>query len=158
MRFEWDPAKAVSNIAKHGVSFTLAQEVWDDPLHVVVPERVVDGEERWQAFGMVDGVTLLVVAHGFVNFAHAAATQQPLNAVDADQLAEQAFCGQRRLRIPIDGGLDGFHGEQGFDFLPQLVVSATGMGEIVGSFQRRKFQRMLQNRFDLLSPLRCHNA
>ena len=65
MRFEGDPSKAASNIAKHGVSFTLAQEVWDDPLHVIVPERVVDGEERWQAFGIVNGVTLLVVAHSY---------------------------------------------------------------------------------------------
>jgi uncharacterized protein len=65
MQFEWDPRKAAANIVKHGVSFTLAQEVWDDPLHVIVPERVTDGEERWQAFGVVDGVTLLVVAHTY---------------------------------------------------------------------------------------------
>jgi uncharacterized DUF497 family protein len=65
MRFEWDPVKAAANIAKHGVSFTLAQEVWLDPLHVVVPERVVEGEERWQAFGIVEGMTLLVVAHTY---------------------------------------------------------------------------------------------
>ena len=65
MRFEWDERKAAANIAKHGVSFTLAQEVWDDALHFVVPERVVDGEERWQAFGVVGGTALLVVAHTF---------------------------------------------------------------------------------------------
>jgi uncharacterized protein len=65
MQFEWDPSKAAANIAKHGVSFTLAQEVWGDPLHVVVPERIVDGEERWQALGQVDGVTLLVVVHTY---------------------------------------------------------------------------------------------
>lgn len=67
MQFEWDPRKAAANIAKHGVSFTLAQEVWDDPLHFVVPERVSDGEERWQAFGVVDGVSLLVVVHTYRN-------------------------------------------------------------------------------------------
>jgi uncharacterized protein len=65
MQFEWDQRKAASNIAKHGVSFTLAQEVWDDPLHLVVPERVTDGEERWLAFGLVDGMALLVVAHTY---------------------------------------------------------------------------------------------
>jgi uncharacterized DUF497 family protein len=65
MQFEWDPSKAAANIAKHGVSFTLAQEVWDDPLHVVIPERVTEGEERWQAFGVVGGVTLLVLAHTY---------------------------------------------------------------------------------------------
>lgn len=65
MRFEWDERKAAVNIVKHGVSFTLAQEVWDDPLHFVVPERVIDNEERWQAFGVVDGTVLLVVAHTY---------------------------------------------------------------------------------------------
>ena len=65
MQFDWDERKAAANIAKHGVSFTLAREVWDDPLHFVVPERVVDGEERWQAFGVVGGVALLVVAHTY---------------------------------------------------------------------------------------------
>lgn len=65
MQFEWDEGKAAANIAKHGVSFTLAQEVWDDPLHVVVPERIVDGEERWQAVGVVDGLALLVVVHTY---------------------------------------------------------------------------------------------
>ena len=39
MQFEWDERKAAANIVKHGVSFTLAQEVWDDPLHFVVPSE-----------------------------------------------------------------------------------------------------------------------
>ena len=65
MRFEWDPRKATVNIAKHSVSFTLAEEVWNDPLHMVLPERVVDGEERWQAIGVVNGMTLLIVVHTY---------------------------------------------------------------------------------------------
>ena len=32
MRFEWDPAKAASNIRKHGVSFDEAVTVFKDPL------------------------------------------------------------------------------------------------------------------------------
>jgi uncharacterized DUF497 family protein len=39
MRFEWDKGKARSNLAKHGVSFELALRVWDDPLHVIVPDQ-----------------------------------------------------------------------------------------------------------------------
>lgn len=65
MQFEWDPAKARSNLAKHGVSFELACRVWDDPLHVIVPDRVVDGEQRWHAIGMVGNVTVLVVVHSW---------------------------------------------------------------------------------------------
>ena len=67
MRFEWDPRKAASNIDKHGVSFTLAMEVWDDPLHVVVPDRTVAGEERWHAIGSVDGMALLIVVHSYLD-------------------------------------------------------------------------------------------
>jgi uncharacterized DUF497 family protein len=62
-RFEWDAEKARRNYAKHGVSFDLAQRVWDDPLHVILPDRIVDGEERWHAVGMVGGTILLVVVH-----------------------------------------------------------------------------------------------
>ncbi len=63
MHFEWDPAKARSNLAKHGLSFELAQRVWDDPLHVIAPDGVFDGEERWRAIGLIAGVTVVVVIH-----------------------------------------------------------------------------------------------
>ncbi len=61
--FEFDPDKAASNLAKHGVSFELAMAVWDDPLHVILPDRIVDGERRYHAIGMVGHVTVLVVVH-----------------------------------------------------------------------------------------------
>ena len=35
MRFTWDPAKARKNQSSHGVSFTTAAEIFDDPNHVV---------------------------------------------------------------------------------------------------------------------------
>jgi uncharacterized DUF497 family protein len=63
MRFEWDPDKAQRNLAKHDVSFELARTVFDDPLHVVVPDRIEDGEQRWHAIGVVGSVTVLVVVH-----------------------------------------------------------------------------------------------
>ena len=59
MHFEWDKGKARSNLAKHGVSFELARRVWDDPLHVILPDHVEDGELRWH----VGSVTVLVVVH-----------------------------------------------------------------------------------------------
>jgi uncharacterized DUF497 family protein len=39
MRFDWDPEKARRNLAKHGVAFDLAKKVFDDPLHLIVPDR-----------------------------------------------------------------------------------------------------------------------
>ncbi|MBU4435036.1 MAG: BrnT family toxin [Alphaproteobacteria bacterium] len=64
--FEWDPAKARSNLAKHGVAFDDARLVWEDPLHVVYPDRVVDGEQRWHAVGVLGLVTVLLVVHIYV--------------------------------------------------------------------------------------------
>jgi uncharacterized DUF497 family protein len=63
LRFEWDEAKNESNLRKHGVGFDEAALAFRDPLYVSVREREVDGEERWQTFGMVRGVLLLMVAH-----------------------------------------------------------------------------------------------
>jgi len=63
MRFDWDSEKAASNLAKHGVSFELAQAVWDDPLHVIVPDRIEHGEQRWHALGVIRTVTVVLVVH-----------------------------------------------------------------------------------------------
>jgi len=63
-RFEWDEAKNLSNQRKHdGVSFEEAQQVFQDPLHVSVQDRVEGGEPRWQTIGAVQGFLILVVAH-----------------------------------------------------------------------------------------------
>lgn len=63
--FEWDPEKARTNRQKHGIDFTVAALVWSDPLHRILQDRHSDGEERWQAIGVVGSVTLLIVAHTY---------------------------------------------------------------------------------------------
>jgi uncharacterized protein len=63
MRFEWDEAKNLANQRKHGVSFEEAGQVFLDPFYVSLKERVEDGEQRWQTFGVIHGVLLLMVAH-----------------------------------------------------------------------------------------------
>jgi uncharacterized DUF497 family protein len=63
IRFEWDEAKNLSNQRKHGVSFEEASQVFLDPLHVLVQERVEAGEQRWQAFGLVRYALFLMVAY-----------------------------------------------------------------------------------------------
>ena len=65
MRFAWDPAKARSNLVKHGISFELAQKVWDDPFVVVAPGRVENAEQRWSATGLVGPVLMVVVIHTY---------------------------------------------------------------------------------------------
>ena len=61
--FEWDDAKNISNRPKHGVSFEEASRVFLDPLYFSVYERIQDGEERWQTFGVVGAELVLMVAH-----------------------------------------------------------------------------------------------
>ena len=63
MDFEWDEEKNRKNYAKHGINFELASKIFDDPLAKFILERVVDGEERWQAIGQVYDRYLLLVAH-----------------------------------------------------------------------------------------------
>jgi uncharacterized DUF497 family protein len=65
MKFEWDEDKNRANYAKHGVSFEIALKIFDDPLVTYIFDRVVDGEERWQAIGKVFSLPLLVVAHAW---------------------------------------------------------------------------------------------
>ncbi len=63
LRFEWDEAKSQNNLRKHDVSFEMATRVFEDPNYVIVQDRVVDGEERWQTIGRIGDVMVLLVAH-----------------------------------------------------------------------------------------------
>jgi uncharacterized DUF497 family protein len=49
MRFEWDENNNLSNQEKHGLNFELAQEVFDDPLHLSKPDRIIDYGNRANA-------------------------------------------------------------------------------------------------------------
>lgn len=50
--FEWDDEKEDFNLAKHGVSFKLAKEVFDDPLAITVEDlRHSYGEQRFVTIG-----------------------------------------------------------------------------------------------------------
>jgi len=66
VRIEWDESKNQTNQKKHGVSFELAREVFDDPFHLSTQDRFEGGEERWQTLGLVRGAVLLLVAHTWV--------------------------------------------------------------------------------------------
>lgn len=62
-RFEWDEAKNLSNERKHGIRFEQAVLAFLDPLVISRKDRVQGGEDRWQTFGRVEGLLLLLVAH-----------------------------------------------------------------------------------------------
>ena len=64
LRFEWDPAKAIANQRKHGVSFEDAATVFGDPLALTFadPDHSVR-EARFLTIGLSGRELLLVVAH-----------------------------------------------------------------------------------------------
>jgi uncharacterized DUF497 family protein len=65
--FDWDPAKAASNLAKHGVSFEDAMGVFLDPLALSLLDDAHGAtEERWVTIGLSRGTNLLVVVHTHV--------------------------------------------------------------------------------------------
>ena len=66
MRFEWDDEKNASNFRKHGVRFEVATAVFDDPMHLMAEDRVIDGEVRWRSIGVAGERYLLLVIHTFV--------------------------------------------------------------------------------------------
>jgi len=64
MEFEWDPAKAARNVAKHGVAFPEAASVFGDALSLTFrdPDHS-DHEDRFITFGYSIQGRVLVVAH-----------------------------------------------------------------------------------------------
>lgn len=65
--FEWDDAKAAGNLAKHGVDFNEAMDVFLDPLLMTrYDEDHSEDEERWVSLGRPAQGRLLLVVHTFV--------------------------------------------------------------------------------------------
>ena len=63
MEFEWDPTKAEANLRKHGVAFSKAIEVFQDPFRQDQPDTLNDyGEDRWITLGRVEHAVLHVVS------------------------------------------------------------------------------------------------
>ena len=66
LEFAWDPAKATSNITKHGVSFAQAATVLLDALALTVFDAEhSEFEERWFTLGLSSEGRLLAVSHTY---------------------------------------------------------------------------------------------
>ena len=61
MGFKHDPAKAAANLKNHGVSFSDAEAVLEDPLAVTVKDPDAEGEQRFISVGMGSAGELLVL-------------------------------------------------------------------------------------------------
>lgn len=60
MDYEWDPAKAEANLAKHGVRFADAVFVFSDDAALTIDDHHLD-EERYVTIGMDALARVLVV-------------------------------------------------------------------------------------------------
>ena len=63
MRFLYDAAKAAANARKHGVSFTDAEGVLQDPLALTIEDPDAQGEQRYVAIGLGSSGELMVVVY-----------------------------------------------------------------------------------------------
>jgi uncharacterized DUF497 family protein len=63
VRFQYDPAKATSNLRKHGVSFADAEGVFYDPLAIHQLDPDSEAEDRFVALGMGSAGKVLVIVY-----------------------------------------------------------------------------------------------
>ena len=63
MSIEFDPAKARSNLRKHGVSFAHGEQVLRDPAAVTIEDPDAAGEQRLLTLGLDALGRVLVVVH-----------------------------------------------------------------------------------------------
>jgi uncharacterized DUF497 family protein len=57
--FEWDDEKSRRNLAKHGIDFDDAKEIFYGP--VIIRQSNRDNEERWIAIGLSENRLIAVV-------------------------------------------------------------------------------------------------
>ncbi len=61
MEFEWDEAKRLVNIRKHGIDFIDVPDVFNEDTVTVEDNRYDYGEQRFVTFGLLQGRVVAVV-------------------------------------------------------------------------------------------------
>jgi hypothetical protein len=90
--FEWDPAKAAENLAKHRVAFETAATVFRDSLALTVYDSEhSETEERWATMGLGEAGKLLVVIHTFSETRATAATVRIISAREATRRERENY-------------------------------------------------------------------
>lgn len=97
MDWIWDPEKDRLNQRKHGIAFEVAIQVFNDPLAFSEQDRHENGEERWQTVGMINGVTIILVAHTFPDVENGAELLRIISARRATPVERKRY-EQERLR------------------------------------------------------------
>jgi uncharacterized DUF497 family protein len=61
MRYEWDAAKRIANLRKHGIDFIDVPVVFDGDIVTVEDARYNYGEQRFVTFGLLQDRVIAVV-------------------------------------------------------------------------------------------------
>ena len=61
MEYQWDEAKRLTNLRKHGIDFADVPAVFDGDILTVEDERLDYGEQRFVTFGLLKGRIIAVV-------------------------------------------------------------------------------------------------
>lgn len=61
MEHEWDEAKRLANLRKHGIDFTDALTIFEADVLTVEDDRYSYGEQRFVTFGLLQGRVIAVV-------------------------------------------------------------------------------------------------
>lgn len=96
MHFSWDEAKAKSNKTKHGVSFEVSKEVFNDPCLIVQMDNSTDIEQRFHALGMVKNQLILLVVHTLIAEGSRNEIIRIISARKATKIERQAYENSRR--------------------------------------------------------------
>ncbi len=88
--FEWDPAKAATNLDKHGVSFDEASTLFGDSLSLTIadPEHSDPSDERFVTIGRSQSGRTLVVIHSDRNEAIRIISARPATRRERRQYEE----------------------------------------------------------------------
>lgn len=63
MKFEWDEAKNRANVAKHGIDFADACQIFEGPVLTELDARFAYGEARLKTYGVLYETMIVAVIH-----------------------------------------------------------------------------------------------
>lgn len=93
----WDPAKADSNLVKHGVAFGEAAEVLLDPMALTLFDAAhSQSEERWFTLGETAAGRLLAVSHTHMSQGADSARVRIISAREATRTERRQYQSEPR--------------------------------------------------------------
>ena len=88
MEYEWDVAKARTNLHKHGIRFASAVMALEDEFAITLRDEN-EGEERWITLGMDDSGNVVVVVYTWRGDCIRVISARPASPAERKQYREQ---------------------------------------------------------------------